>query len=146
MIALEKLLLLKTVILFKQMPEDLLLEIINTIVKEKLVPANLEILNKNSINSTMYIIVSGRVKVHDGDTLITELGEREIFGELSSLTHLPAVSSITTLTECLFLTISSSALYELMDIEPGMSKGIIQALCARTQSMSQQIRDLLHAK
>jgi CRP/FNR family cyclic AMP-dependent transcriptional regulator len=144
MIVLEKLLLLKSVTFFKQMPEDLLIDMISTIVKERLVPAGHEVLSKNSTNSTMYIIVSGRVKVHNGDVLIIELGEREIFGELSALTNLPAVSSISTLTECLFLTITSHALYELMDLEPGMSKGIIQALCTRNQNMAIQIQNLLN--
>ncbi|MCL9683148.1 Crp/Fnr family transcriptional regulator [Legionella maioricensis] len=143
MIALEKLLLLKTVTLFKQTPDDLLLHIVTSIVKEKRVNAGELLLEKGGVNSTMYIVVSGRVKVHDGVRLITELAEREIFGELSALTKDPPVTSVSAITDCLLLTISSAALYELMSFDEGISKGIIQALCKRTQSMSIQVQGLL---
>ncbi|CEG55547.1 Crp/Fnr family transcriptional regulator [Legionella fallonii] len=142
-IALEKLLLLKTVTLFKQTPDDLLLHIVTSIVKEKRANAGELLLEKGGVNSTMYIIVSGRVKVHDGERVIKELGEREVFGELSALTGGAPVSSVSIITDCLLLTISSTALYELMNFDAGISKGIIQALCKRTQAMSMQIQELL---
>ncbi|MDI1353011.1 MAG: cyclic nucleotide-binding domain-containing protein [bacterium] len=145
MIALEKLLLFKTVTLFRQTADDLLLQIVTTIVKEKRVIAGEPILKKGEVNSTMYILVSGRVKVHDDEQFITELAEREIFGELSALTGEPTVTSVSAITDCFLLTISSSALYDLMSFDAGISKGIIQALCKRTQSMSLQIHDLLQA-
>ena len=143
MITLEKLLLLKSVPLFNQVPDDILLHVVTSIVKEQTAEAGEQILAKGSYNPYMYIIVSGRVKVHEEDMLITRLGEREIFGELSALTNEPTVSSVSAITDCLFLVISSSALFELMNFEPGLSKGIIRALCSRTQSMAAQIHDLL---
>lgn len=146
MISLEKLLILKSVTLFKQVPDDLLLSMVTSIVKEKIVLPNELVLKKNEINSTMYIIVSGRVKVHNDNLFITELGEREIFGELSALTNLPTVSSVSSITECLFLTIQNNALYELMNFENGLAKGIIQALCFRTQSVTLQIQELLNQR
>ncbi len=143
MIALEKLLLLKTVTLFKQTPDDLLLHIVTSIVKEKRVNAGEHLIEKGGTNTTMYIVVSGRVSVHDGERFIKELGEREIFGELSALTGDAPVTSVSAITDCLLLTISSRALYELMNFDAGISKGIIQALCKRTQSMSMQVQELL---
>jgi CRP/FNR family cyclic AMP-dependent transcriptional regulator len=146
MISLEKLLILKSVTLFKQVPDDLLLSMVTSIVNEKLIPADELILKKNEVNSTMYIIVAGKVKVHNEIITITELGEREIFGELSALTHKPTVSSVSSLTECLLLTIHSNDLYELMNFEVGLAKGIVQALCQRTQSVTLQIQELLHTR
>lgn len=143
MIALEKLLLLKTVTLFKQTPDDLLLHIVTSIVKEKRVSAGELLIEKGGTNKTMYIVVSGRVRVHDGERFIKELDEREIFGELSALTGDAPVTSVSSITDCLLLTISSTALYELMNFDTGIPKGIIQALCKRTQSMSMQVQELL---
>lgn len=143
MIALEKLLLLKTVTLFQQTPDDLLLHIVTSIVKEKRVHTGEILIEKGGANKIMYIVVSGRVKVHDGEQFIKELDEREIFGELSALTGDVPVTSVSAATDCLLLTISSEALYELMNYDAGIPKGIIQALCKRTRSMSMQVQELL---
>lgn len=145
MITIEKLLFLKSVHLFKEMPDDLLLEVASTLAHEKRVGANQCILEKGTINSTMYVITSGTVKVHDEDgNFIKQLGDREIFGELSALTGKPTVSSVSTVTECLFLTIRKDALYDLMRVETALSKGIILALCERAQDMSFQIQNLIN--
>jgi CRP-like cAMP-binding protein len=143
-ITLEKLLLLKSITLFKQMPEDLLLHLVTSLIKEKMVSAEELILDKSDVNSIIYIIVSGTVKVHDESRTIKELGAREIFGELSALTNQKPVCNVSALEDCLLLTIDGDSLYDLMSIEPGLSKGIIIALCERTQGMSKQIQELLN--
>lgn len=146
MITIEKLFLLKSVNLFKQMPDDLLLQVASTLVHEKIISPGEKILEKGGINSTIYVIASGIVKVHDEEhRTIKELGPREIFGELSALTGQPPVSYISAITECLLLTIRNDALYDLMSIELELSKGIILALCERTQKMSFQIQELMDA-
>lgn len=146
MITLEKLLLLKSVSLFKQMPDDLLLQVASTLTHEKIVKPEDKIIEKGVVNSIMYIIVSGMVRVHDEQNrTIKKLGPREIFGELSTLTGQATVSNVSALTECLLLTIKDNALYDLMSIEPEVSKGIIIALCERAQDMSIQIQHLINA-
>lgn len=142
MIALEKLLLLKSVPLFMQIPDDILLQLVSEIAREKMVIADETIIEKGGVNSTMYVIVSGMVNVHNGTQILAKLGEREIFGELSALTGQPPVSSVSAAVDCFLLTISSDALYELMSFESGLSKGLIQALCQRAQMMSAQLQAL----
>lgn len=145
MITLEKLFLLKSVSLFKHMPDDLLLQLADTLAHEKTVAAGEVILEKGRVNNYIYIIATGQVRVHDEQGhSIKELSAREIFGELSALTGQAAVSYITAMTECLLLRISNDALYDLMSIEPELSKGIILALCERTQKMSFQIQELMN--
>lgn len=144
MSTLEKLLLLKTVSLFKEIPDDLLLHMITTLVEEKRIPENTEILKKGALNSLMYILASGTIEIHDKNgRTIEKLGPRNFFGELSALTGQPTISYVSTLTDCLLLTINGDALYDLMSIEPELSKDIIQALCERTQNMSLQIERLI---
>lgn len=145
MITIEKLLLLKSVNLFKQMPDDLLLQVANTLTHQRILSPGEMVLEKGKVNSTMYVIVSGSVKVHDEhNRTIKELGPREIFGELSALTEQPTVSYVSAISECLLLTIRNDALFDLMSIELELSKGIIIALCERTQNMSFQIQELMH--
>ncbi len=143
MITLEKLLLLKSVTLFKQTPDDLLLQVVTSAVKEETVNTDELIIQKGDTDTSMYVVVHGRVKVHNGDLIIAEIGEREIFGELSAFTSEKRVASVSALTDCLLLKISSKGLYALMNFDNGLAKGIIQALCERTRLMSQQIQDLM---
>lgn len=143
MITLEKLLLLKSVTFFKQTQDDLLLQIIESAVEEKTVNAGELICKKNEIGQDMYVIVSGRVKIHDDDMFIKEMGEREIFGELAALSFGTRVASVTAITDCLLLKINSTDLYEVMNLDIGLAKGIIKALCERTQSISIQLEESL---
>ena len=143
MITLEKLLLVKSIPFFQQTPDELLLQIATTAMKEQRVMADELIIQKNDVGTDMYVIVSGRVKIHEGEKLITTLGEREIFGELSALTLEPRVSSVSAITECLLLKINGLALYEIMHFDVGLAKGIIHALCDRARLMSAQIQVLM---
>ena len=143
MITLEKLLLLKSVPFFQQTPDELLMQIATTAMKEQTVNAGELIIQKGDVGTEMYVIVSGQVKIHDGDKWITTLGDREIFGELSALTLEPRVSSVSTITECLLLKINGLALYEIMNFDAGLAKGIIHALCDRSRLMSAQLQVLM---
>ena len=144
MITLEKLLLLKSVTFFQQTPDELLMQIVTTAVKEQTVNAGELIIQKGDAGTDMFVIVSGQVKVHDEEKLITTLGEREIFGELSALSLEPRVSSISAITDCLLLKINGLALYEIMNFDVGLAKGIIHALCERARSMSTQLQILMN--
>jgi CRP/FNR family cyclic AMP-dependent transcriptional regulator len=143
MIALEKLLLLKSVTLFKQTHDDLLLQIVESAVKEKTVIAGELLFQKGDAGLDMYVIVNGRVKIHNGDLFIKEIGDREIFGELAALSFGTRVASVSAITDCLLLKISSPDLYEVMNLDIGLAKGIIKALCERTQSISMQLEQSL---
>lgn len=146
MIALEKLLLLKSITFFKQTPDDLLLQVVISASKEKNFNAGELIMEKGEIGTDMYVIITGRVKIHVGDTFVKELGEREIFGELAALSFGTRVSSVSAITDCHLLKINSDALYDAMNFDIGLAKGIIKALCERTQSMSAHLQASLNAK
>ncbi len=143
MITLEKLLLLKSAPFFQRTPDELLMQIVTTAVKEQIAYAGELIIEKDDSGTDMYVVVSGQVKVHDGDKLIATLSDCEIFGELSALSLQPRVSSVSAITECLLLKINGQALYEIMNFDVGLAKGIIHALCDRARSMSTQLQVLL---
>lgn len=139
MILLEKILLLKSVTLFKQVPDDLL-KIIATSAKEKIVNTGDLILQKGEVGRDMFVIVNGRVRVHDDNLFIKELSEGDFFGELAALSFTRRVASVSALTDGLLLKISSATLYEIMDMDVGLAKGIIKALCERMEEMAIQLQ------
>ena len=62
----------------------------------------------------MYIIVDGRVRVHDGDQTIAYLGARDIFGELAVLDAEPRSASVTAEVDTHLFRLDQDAFYELM--------------------------------
>ena len=79
----------------------------------------------------MYIIVSGAAKVHDGDRTFVMLGERDFFGELTTLDPAPHSATITAVEDSVLLGLDREALYELMSDHPEVLREIIHELCDR---------------
>lgn len=135
MITLEKILALKSVYLFSYTPEEVLVEVALA-AREQLYAAGKHIIKKDHFGDTMYVILSGKVKVHDGEIMLAELHGNDVFGELSALLPEKRIASVTALEDTMVLKISSEDLYQLMDLHSGLAKGIIQFLCMRMRERS----------
>lgn len=134
----EQVLFLKTMPLFKYVKADELLSI-PSVLEEQTVKPGEQIITKGDLGTTMYMIVKGKVKVHDGERLIKEMGEKEVFGELSALSPEKRIADVTAVEETLLLKISHGALYDLMEMQTGLAKGIIQFLCKRIRSIASDL-------
>lgn len=84
LLTIEKVLILKTVSIFAETPEEILVEVA-AILEEVDVQAGETILHKDDVGRCMYIIVDGRVRIHHRDQIIAYLEARDIFGELAVL-------------------------------------------------------------
>ena len=131
----EKTLFLKSVPLFKYVKDEALLAIASAFEEQRAAPKE-EIIQKDELGTDMYLIVSGKVKVHDGDHQIAELKIGDVFGELAALAPEKRIASVQALEDTLLLKIGSRTLYDLIDIQPGLAKGIIQALCQRVRTIA----------
>jgi CRP-like cAMP-binding protein len=84
----------------------------------------------------MYVVVSGKVKIHDGEQVIAELGERALLGEMAVLSSEPRTASVTAIEETVLLSLSQSSLFELMWDQHKVVRGIIRVLIQRLRSFS----------
>lgn len=141
----EKMLFLQSLPLFKFVKDDVLLGLA-ALLEEQIVKPDENIINKGELGSTMYLVVSGRVKIHDGSRILKEMGDHEVFGELAALLPEIRTASVTALEETLLLKITNRVLEDLMDIEPGLSKGIIRVLCERARSIAKDYNQSLGIK
>jgi CRP-like cAMP-binding protein len=91
----EKVIILKTVDMFSQTPDDVLADIAD-LLEEMDVLENETIFKKGDPGDSMYVIVDGKVRVHDGDRLINYLTERDVFGEMALLDPEPRIASVST--------------------------------------------------
>lgn len=129
----ERVLLLKSADVFSEVPEVGLLELAASL-EEIDVPRGHCVIEKGEIGTSLYIVVDGRVRVHDAERELRTLGPRELFGELAALDPQPRSASVTALEDTLLFRLDERSLYELMADDPSLMRGIIRVLCRRLRT------------
>jgi HEAT repeat protein len=137
----ERVLILKTVSTFAGIPDGTLAEAA-TLLEEQDLAAGETLFTKGEPGRCMYIIVAGRVRVHDGGRLLNELGERDIFGEMAVLDSAPRLASVEAAEATRLLRLDQDALYELMADHVEVARGIIQVLSGHLRARVQDIASL----
>jgi hypothetical protein len=135
MLTIEKVLLLKGVSMFSATSEDTLADVAAVLEEVELRPGEL-VFSKGDPGQSMYIVVSGRVRVFDGAKTINYLGEQEIFGELALLDPEPRSASVECAEETRLFRLDRDTLFELMTDNVGVVSGIMQVLCRRLRRMT----------
>jgi CRP/FNR family cyclic AMP-dependent transcriptional regulator len=139
LLLIEKVLLLKSLNLFKETPENILADLA-PIMKEMQYEQGTEIFKEGETGDCMYIIQQGNIKIHKGNTTLAILKEKEVFGELSLLDADTRSASATADTDCILYKIDQEPFYELMDERPEVAKGFIKILCQRLRTMNEKSR------
>ncbi len=134
LLTIEKVIILKSVNIFSDIPEETLAEV-SLIIEEMTVQTDETIVTKGDIGRSMYIIIEGQVRVHDEGHEITRLGQREIFGELAALSPEVRSASVSACEETQLFRIDYETLQELISEHSSLAKGIIQVLCERIRSL-----------
>ena len=88
----------------------------------------------------MYIIAEGRVRVHDGERTLNELGKWAVFGEMAVLDPEPRMASVTALTDMHLFRLDREPLYVLMASHVEVVQGIIHIL---SQYVRARVRDMV---
>ncbi len=134
----ERVILLKTVDLFRETPDPVLAHVAKAL--EEVHAARGEtIIHKGEIGHCLYIIVEGRVSVHDGEHKLSELGSRDVVGELALLDPEPRSASVTALEETSLLRLDREVFFDLMVDNLEIARGAIATLCRRIRRQNEQI-------
>jgi CRP/FNR family transcriptional regulator, cyclic AMP receptor protein len=139
LLLIEKVLVLKSLNLFKDTPENILADLA-PLMKEMQYEQGIEIFKEGETGDCMYIIQQGNIKIHKGNTTLAILKEKEVFGELSLLDADTRSASATADTDCTLYKIDQEPFYELMDERPEVAKGFIKILCQRLRTMNEKSR------
>jgi CRP/FNR family transcriptional regulator, cyclic AMP receptor protein len=109
-------------------------------------PKNAVVVNEGDRTDSLYIILSGRVKVFLADeegnevTLGTQ-GAGEYFGEMV-LDEGPRSASIMTLEPCRFAVVSKEAFTSFLQAHPDFSVRLIRKLIHRARALTNNVRSL----
>lgn len=131
----EKVITLKSVGLFAKTPDDVLAQLAAELEAID-VAAGETIIRKGELGDSLFIIVSGTVRVHDGQSTIATLGEREIFGELAVLDPEPRSASVTAQSPVTLYRLDRDDLFELLPDHVEIVRGIFHVLCSRLRHSS----------
>lgn len=133
LLTIEKVSILKGVSIFEGIPDDMLAQLAGLLEPEQ-AQAGETIIQRGELGSEMYIIVAGRLRVHVGDETLAELGERDIFGEMSLLDPGPRSASVTAMGDTYLLKLDRDVLVELMQEHIEVSQAIIRVLTNRLRT------------
>jgi len=129
----EKVLFLKSIELFSQIPGEDLARLA-LIASEETREQGEEIFAEGEDGDALYLVLDGKVRVHRGERGIAELGERECFGEMAILDASPRSASVTSIAESHLLKISREDFQEILGEKPEIAMGVIKVLTARLRS------------
>ena len=129
----EKVVILKGVSIFAETPDEVLADVAS-LLEEVEIDDGTPIFEKGDVGTSMYIVVEGGVRVHDGGRTLRELGSRDIFGEMAALDPEPRSASVTATTPTHLFRLDQDALYELMADRIEVVRGVIRVLCQRLRA------------
>ena len=135
MLTIEKVIILKSVNIFAKLTEERLAEIASILTEVEFRPGE-EIIRKGDVGDSMYIIIDGKVRIHDEGRTLATLGERDILGEIALLDHQPRSASANAGDEEVrALRLEHDAFYELMSDHIEVVTGVLQVLCERIRKL-----------
>lgn len=134
----ERITLLRSVRFFASAPETALPAVAEVLEPVRLAPEQ-TLFYKGDVGDSMYVIVTGRVRVHDGDLVYNELDPGHVVGEMAVLDSEPRSASVTAIEPSVLLCLHQEPLYSLMGSHIGVARGIIQIL---TRNLRDRVTDL----
>src|SRR5262249_2166117 len=130
----DKVVLLKEVSIFGGIPHEELAEVAS-LLSERWVPRGELIVEKGDLGDCLYVIASGRVRVHDGDRTLADLGRNQFFGELSLLDAEPRAANVSASEDTQLFQLKQADFYALISDRPQIVHAINRGLCHMVRGM-----------
>lgn len=110
-------------------------------------PKNSIIITEGDVSNSLYVILSGEVKVFvsdaDGRTnIINRLGPGDYFGELSLIDERPRSASIETLSKCQLSILSRQYFVSYLEANPRVAIRMLEGMGQRLRLTTDHAKDL----
>jgi CRP/FNR family cyclic AMP-dependent transcriptional regulator len=137
---------LKTVPLFTMLPEEQL-RMLTTVVTRKSAPRSTTIMAGGDPTDSLYIVLSGRLKVMMSDAegkevILSILGPGEFFGEMGLIDDEPRSATVVTIEPCELLSIAKRDFKKCMAENFEMSQAVMRGLVRRLREADRKIGSL----
>ncbi|NJL11078.1 MAG: cyclic nucleotide-binding domain-containing protein [Calothrix sp. SM1_7_51] len=134
----DRLLFVRRVPIFKELRDDFIVRLANA-MDELSFPANHRIFKQGDEGRSLYIVVSGTVKIHIGDKQLAVFPQGESFGEMSVFDAQTRSATATTLEACECLELTQEQLYDAIEETPEIAVNIIRILSRRIRELNDKI-------
>ncbi len=93
------------------------------------------IIQKDEVGDGMYVILEGKVKVHDQNHVYGTLNPTDCFGEYALIDEEPRSASVTALEDTSLLKIKPKTFVDLISSDRGFTKGVLSVLIKRHREL-----------
>jgi len=137
---------LKAVPLFTSFPEDQL-RMLATMVMRRSAPRSTTIMAGGDPTDSLYIVLSGRLKVMMSDSegkevILSILGPGEFFGEMGLIDEEPRSASVVTMEPCELLSVSKRDFNKCLAENFEMAMAVMRGLVRRLREADRKIGSL----
>jgi CRP/FNR family cyclic AMP-dependent transcriptional regulator len=137
---------LKAVPLFASFPDDQL-RVLVTMVTRRSAPRGSTIMAAGDPTDSLYIVISGRLKVMMGDAdgkevILTILGPGEFFGEMGLIDDEPRSASVVAIEPCELLSIAKRDFKKCLADNFEMTTAVMRGLVRRLREADRKIGSL----
>jgi cAMP-dependent protein kinase regulator len=122
--------LIKSVPLFSRCSRGQLAEIA-AIADEIDLPEGKELMTQGDRGREFFILLDGAAEVTQDGERINELGPGDFFGEIALVWQAPRTATVTTTSPARALVITDRSFRGLLDHQPEIKQGVLEALAAR---------------
>jgi len=99
------------------------------------------IITRGEHGSTMYFIISGRARVHDGEVTWAHINKGEVFGEMAVLDSEVRSATVTTESDSLLLSIGRDVFFDALASDPDAFKAVLRAVLQREREIVHEIKN-----
>ena len=138
MLIFEKVQMLQNVELFSKVSEQQLSQLSASATKVALRKGDV-LFNKGDLGTSLYVVLSGKLRVHVGDHTIVELDDGQVVGELAALDPEPRSASVSAIEDSQLLCIDSTDFNLCLSTDASLARSIIQALCQRLRANADKV-------
>ena len=137
----DRLLLMRKVDMFRELREDFLIRLV-PVMEERTFKAKQQIFIQNEEGRSMFIVASGKIKIHLGDRILQEHAREGFFGEMSLFDAEMRSASATTLEETVCLELTQQRVFAAIEETPGIAVNIIKILSKRIRVLNKEKQEL----
>jgi signal transduction histidine kinase len=124
---------LRDVVIFSESNENILNRLASSLI-DVFIKKDEVVFHKDDELNAMYIIVSGKVKVHDGNYIFTEFGKKDFFGEYSLIDSSARSATVTAIEDSYLLRLDQEDFQRIIEENVEVSKAVLKALIKRLRN------------
>jgi signal transduction histidine kinase len=132
----EKYNFLRKLPIFSDAEQDVLMDMAASLTEKEILKGT-TIIRKGDEGDAVFIIASGRVRVHDGNHVLARLETGQVFGEYALIDQRTRSASVTADEPCVLLRFDYRDFYRHAAGNPGILRGVLRQLINRMRDMNE---------